>query len=72
MMMMTTTIIMMMTMMVVVVVLGIMVVIVTKTVMVGQEVPPQMHLKVTCQERLCNNAIAKCIWMLSKASEVSK
>ena len=62
----TTTIIMMIV--VVVVVLGIMVETVTKTVTVGQEVPPQMHLNVTCQEGLCNNAITKCIWMLFKAS----
>jgi hypothetical protein len=70
---MTTTIIMMiMIKMVVVVVVGLMVVMVTKTVTVGQEMPAQLHLKVTCQEGLCNNAIKKCIWMLCKTSEISK
>jgi hypothetical protein len=69
---MVTTIIMMMMMKMLVVVVGLMVVIVTKTVTVGQEVPPQLHLKVKCQERPCNNAINKCIWMLFKTSEISK
>jgi hypothetical protein len=66
MMMTTTTTIMMMVM------VGIMVVMVTKTVTVRQEMPPQVHLKVTCQEGLGNNAKAKCIWMLCKTSEISK
>jgi hypothetical protein len=66
MMMMTTTIIMMM------VVVDMVLVIVTMTVTVRQEMPPQVHLQVTCQEGLRNNALAKCIWMLCKTSEISK
>ena len=54
------------------VVVGIMVVIVTKTVTVRQEMPPQVHLNVTCQDGLCTNATAKCIWMLYKTYEISK
>ena len=57
---------------VVMVVVGIMVVIVTKTVTVRQEMPPQVHLNVTCQDGLCTNATAKCIWMLYKTYEISK
>jgi hypothetical protein len=53
MMMMTTTIIVMMMM----VVVGIMVV----TVTVRQEMTPKVHLNVTCQEGLRNNALEKCI-----------
>jgi hypothetical protein len=61
----TTTIIMMM-------VVDMVVVIVTMTVTVRQEMPPQMHVKVTCEEGLRINALAKCIWMLCKTSEISK
>ena len=64
----TTTIIMMMVMMVV----DVVVVIVTMTVTVRQEMPPQVHLKVKCQEGLSNNALAKCMWMLCKTSEINK
>ena len=63
---------MMMMMMTTVIMMMMVVVIVTMTVTVRQEMPPQVHLKVTCEEGLRNNALAKCIWMLCKTSEISE